>query len=794
MGSLGCVRYKYTKKEFTLLKTIPYVNFYIFISGIIFMCGVKRPLLAKVFLRIIMRDELFQFFCIFFLFQKWTEPVEKISRELSQAEEANMKNRKRLRGIALAIQSVISLLYLVRSRNNTNIDIASTTTTSTTVVKPTSTSTEKKLKDDNAIMSSPNISRIPRPTSAMASPSCTRKSPTTSNVPTANKKRTVVSAGTTRKPPNYDQPDYSLKKGFLKREEKVDTGTLKKKKRVVRSKISVPTTPVRKPVAVKLKEEPSLAVTAFKDKQVRFRPSSVIDVRVDIVDHERPERPGSAQGYRSRKPINLSGKNIPKSKENKTTIIGTKDASKNKNDSKDDKQIENEEKSTVKPKHENSADNIVGEVSGVASNGVKLRKKTPRSRSNSMMDLNSSACLSTSKESVSSSTSDTTNTANNNKINNKEVETKKSNGDTSSSRRHRPVSLMLSNPTSSNTRKALTPSTDEFNRKRLQYRLTDQLHAVKKENPGRVSPKRNSKFKLSNLSSPRCRSPTRGSKDPSPSRRTATTTKENVPEHKQVRSRAASATSKTINNRDRSLSATRRSPAVSKKSPTPTTPSSIPSSPKKTLRDRSASATRSSLSATRKSSNTTPPKTTAPQADGSPLTRPKSNHNKSSKNGGSWNPGTNIHYREPDSLRKPLSPKKKLNSSPKHVPRKSIDSGKVHITTEVNKRKNITFPDGKKVDRETNTKTTVSVDMTDGGEDTKAEKRANLLAKVKTLAQEIGSLSSLDTTPVSEGSSDSIQADGTTPVRSNSDMIGTVIKEETDRFSETEYLSLSERS
>ena len=189
--------------------------------------------------------------------------MEKISRELSQAEEANMKNRKRLRGIALAIQSVISLLYLVRSRNNTNIDNASLTTQAAAM------SAEKKLKDDNAIMSSPNISRIPRPTSAMASPSCTRKSPIT-----ANQKRSIVSAGTTRKQTNYDQPDYSLKKGFLKREEKVDTGTLKKKKRVVRSKISVPTTPVRKPVpsspAVKRKEEPSLAVTAFKDKQVRF--------------------------------------------------------------------------------------------------------------------------------------------------------------------------------------------------------------------------------------------------------------------------------------------------------------------------------------------------------------------------------------------------------------------------------------------------------------------------------------------------------------------------------------------
>uniref|UniRef100_A0A7M5VDM6 non-specific serine/threonine protein kinase n=1 Tax=Clytia hemisphaerica TaxID=252671 RepID=A0A7M5VDM6_9CNID len=40
-----------------------------------------------------------------FWIKKWTEPVEKIHRELSQAEEANMKNRKRLRGIALAIQS-----------------------------------------------------------------------------------------------------------------------------------------------------------------------------------------------------------------------------------------------------------------------------------------------------------------------------------------------------------------------------------------------------------------------------------------------------------------------------------------------------------------------------------------------------------------------------------------------------------------------------------------------------------------------------------------------------------------
>ena len=715
--------------------------------------------------------------------------MEKITRELSQAEEANMKNRKRLRGIALAIQSVISLLYLVRSRNNINIDTGS----SSPLAKPSTTTSTKaigqKLKDDNSIISSPNISRIPRPTSAMASsPSHSRKPITATTAPI--KKRNVVSAGATRRPPNYDQPDYSLKKGFLKREEKVDTGTLKKKKRVIRSKISVPTTPVRKPVAssAKPKEEPSLAVTAFKDKQVRFRPSSVIDVRVDIVDRERLERPGSAQGYRARKPLNLSVKNIPKNKENKTTIMA-KDSLKDENNSMVNK-IEENEKPPAKPKHENSADNIVGETSGVASNGVRLRKKTPRSRSNSMMDLNAPACRSTSKESVSSAPD-----TNNKTIINKEAETKRSSDQlsASSSRRNRPVSLLLGNVSSTkDTRKALTPSTDEFNRKQLKYRLTDQLHAVKKENSGRVSPKKNSKFKLSNLSSPRCRSPTRARVS------SASTTKENLLEYKQVRSRpAGSMTPKAVNSRDRSLSATRRATPKKDSSPSPSS-ITIPSSPKKTSRDRSSSGTRSSLSSSRKSSTATPPKPVTPQ--GSPLIHPKSNQNTPTKGGGNWHPGTNILYKEPNSLRKPLSPKKKLNSSPKHVPRKSMDSGKVHITTEVNKRKNITFPNGKKVDRETNTKTTVSVDMNNRGrgdsEDTKAVKRASLLAKVKTLAQEIGSLSSLDTTPVSEGSSDSIQGgdDGATPVRSNSDMIESVIKEETDRFSETEYLSLSEKS
>jgi len=45
-------------------------------------------------------DDILQHFWI----KKWVEPAEKIQRELSEAEESNLKSRKRLRGIALAIQ------------------------------------------------------------------------------------------------------------------------------------------------------------------------------------------------------------------------------------------------------------------------------------------------------------------------------------------------------------------------------------------------------------------------------------------------------------------------------------------------------------------------------------------------------------------------------------------------------------------------------------------------------------------------------------------------------------------
>jgi len=674
--------------------------------------------------------------------------MEKISRELSEAEEANMKNRKRLRGIALAIQSVISLLYLVRSRNNTNIN--NTASSSATASSP-------NITDERGVnKSSPIISRIPRPTSAMASggitDGCVRRS---------IRRRVVTSAGATRVPV-YNEPEYSLKKGFLKREEKVDTGTLKKKRSNSRTKTTpIPSTSNR---TSKVQPSPqSLIVTSFKDKAVRFRPASVIDLRPDV-ESRSVERPGSAHGYR-----------------NKPTAESQKDTTPTK-----DPVGQKEEDSVSKElKTENSADNIVGESSGIASNGVKLRKKTPRSRPNSMLELSSS-----SDNMFNSVSTDNTPNTNNKKANNE-----------TPSKRDRPVSLFVNKNTKpgsalTNTRKAMTPSTEEYNRKRLKFRLNDQLESlndtIKKDSARRLSPKRNSRFRLQNLSSPRCRSPTRNSQK---------SRKENVPEQKERSSRTATSLTPSSSVRGRSTSTTRTRIAQNDtESPSRSTSVTPPSPKKSPHRNRSSSAVSRSTYG-RKSA--TPPKTTTPTTS-SPCTARKTRNTTPTK--GKWNSASSIQTKTPDVQRKPLSPKKSVNtkhtttntkqplkksvSSPKHAPRKGSDAGKVCITTEVNKRKNITFPDGKTVDKETKTKTTVSMDMNDkSASDSKdtSNKHASLLAKVKTLAKEIGNMSNIETTCVSESSSESIG-------RRNSDTIESGIKEEMDRFSETEYLSLLEKS
>ncbi|XP_057312429.1 serine/threonine-protein kinase DCLK1-like isoform X2 [Hydractinia symbiolongicarpus] len=95
-----------------------------------------------------------------FWIKKWTEPVEKIHRELSEAEEANVKNRKRLRGIALAIQadlrknaSYISQRNLSpeKEKNNPFEEITNNNVTSN---PKHSRGSRKSLSDDEHVQSS----------------------------------------------------------------------------------------------------------------------------------------------------------------------------------------------------------------------------------------------------------------------------------------------------------------------------------------------------------------------------------------------------------------------------------------------------------------------------------------------------------------------------------------------------------------------------------------------------------------------------------------------------------------
>jgi len=113
-----------------------------------------------------------------------------------------------------------------------------------------------------------------------------------------------------------------------------------------------------------------------------------------------------------------------------------------------------------------------------------------------------------------------------------------------------------------------------------------------------------------------------------------------------------------------------------------------------------------------------------------------------------WNPSTNLSNKHTPShspREQTLQDKKKEHGqrTPRGLDTKcvtkanggDVDKG-IKITTEVNKRKNTKFPDGKTVDEEVKTTTTVSVTMETPEED----KETSLLTKVKNLALEIGSL------------------------------------------------------
>lgn len=62
-----------------------------------------------------------------FWIKKWVEPAEKIHRQLSEAEESNLKSRKRLRGIALAIQQDMRKNQAYISSSILNAPIVETT-------------------------------------------------------------------------------------------------------------------------------------------------------------------------------------------------------------------------------------------------------------------------------------------------------------------------------------------------------------------------------------------------------------------------------------------------------------------------------------------------------------------------------------------------------------------------------------------------------------------------------------------------------------------------------------------
>lgn len=185
-----------------------------------------------------------------------------------------------------------------------------------------------------------------------------------------------------------------------------------------------------------------------------------------------------------------------------------------------------------------------------------------------------------------------------------------------------------------------------------------------------------------------------------------------------------------------------------------------------------------------------------------------------------WNPSTNVNSKltanSPLSWKRGLSASRSQNNSSKldkpkcnngggggggagggggYSDSEKLDKG-IRITTEVNKRKNIKFPDGKTVDEEVKTTTTVRVQNYGPPAAEEECEESSLLTKVKNLAIEIGSLAKVKYNLSSDSSTDSVLTNEKTarPVhvtnKSDSDLTDTATnKEETDRFSETEYLS-----
>ncbi|XP_065667272.1 serine/threonine-protein kinase DCLK1 isoform X3 [Hydra vulgaris] len=197
-----------------------------------------------------------------FWIKKWTRPSEKLHCEMSVAEESNKINRQRLRGIALAIQVVISLLHHVRNKRILNESLKNT---SHDMVKVT----HKPLQ---------SISRIPLP-----KPSC--------GYHIANIRRNLaVSNNTDIK--STVAPDCSFKKGHFKREEVISTSNLKNRSTKLqcsaKSPIKKSTNPIHPIGTVGMTSNQTSAKKDISNKAVKRRPVSLININHLSNDNSKP--------------------------------------------------------------------------------------------------------------------------------------------------------------------------------------------------------------------------------------------------------------------------------------------------------------------------------------------------------------------------------------------------------------------------------------------------------------------------------------------------------------------------
>ena len=200
----------------------------------------------------------FEIVFFFFFFQKWTRPSEKLQRELSVAEESQF-NRKRLRGIALAIQAVISLLHHVRNKR-TLCECLNNPTTNQDTGKVT-------------LKPSQSLSRIPLP-----KPSC--------GYHIANIRRSLAVANNSDVKQGL-APDCSFKKGHFKREEVISTSGLRNRSAKL---------PVKKTISsIGIAASSSLEQKQFPGKVVKRRPVSLVNINHVSVDNSKVDLENSLE-------------------------------------------------------------------------------------------------------------------------------------------------------------------------------------------------------------------------------------------------------------------------------------------------------------------------------------------------------------------------------------------------------------------------------------------------------------------------------------------------------------------